>query len=116
MIKPRRFDPSRATVGVFSPAGPDAVRFPGRFRRALAGIESLGWRVRFAPGTEVAVTQSAAKRAADLHALLLDSEVGLLMAMTGGYGSNEILDHLDMDLLRMQAKPKIGRASCRERV
>lgn len=45
------------------------------------------------------------QRIADLHAAFADAETHIIMALRGGYGSNYLLDKLDLDLIRRHPKP-----------
>jgi muramoyltetrapeptide carboxypeptidase len=44
----------------------------------------------------------------DLHAAFADSEVDAIICLRGGYGTPRLLDRIDFDLLRNNAKPFIG--------
>ncbi len=46
-----------------------------------------------------------AQRLADLHAAFADHETQMVMCLRGGYGSNYLLDGLDLDLIRQHPKP-----------
>lgn len=50
-------------------------------------------------------SSSIASRVADLHAAFADPSVDAILTVIGGYNSNELLPHLDFDLIR--ANPKI---------
>jgi muramoyltetrapeptide carboxypeptidase len=76
--------------------------------RATAYLESLGLRVRLmrnAARSEGWASAPAEARAADIHEALLDDEIGVVLAGIGGNHSNQLLPHLDFDLVR--AHPKI---------
>jgi muramoyltetrapeptide carboxypeptidase len=45
------------------------------------------------------------QRLSDLHAAFADPESEILMSLRGGYGSNYILDGLDLELIRKHPKP-----------
>jgi len=45
------------------------------------------------------------QRIADLHAAFADRASQLVMCLRGGYGSNHILEHVDLDIIRAQPKP-----------
>jgi muramoyltetrapeptide carboxypeptidase len=45
------------------------------------------------------------QRLADLHAAFADAESSLIMCLRGGYGSNYLLDGLDLELIRSHPKP-----------
>ena len=44
----------------------------------------------------------------DLHAAFADSEVDAIICLRGGYGTPRLLDRIDFELLRNNAKPFIG--------
>lgn len=46
--------------------------------------------------------------AGDLHALISDPEIDGVLCATGGYVTIRVLEHVDWDLLRTQAKPIVG--------
>jgi muramoyltetrapeptide carboxypeptidase len=45
------------------------------------------------------------QRADDLHAAFADADTQMVMALRGGYGSNYLLDRLDLELIGKRAKP-----------
>jgi len=45
------------------------------------------------------------QRADDLHAAFADAETQMVMTLRGGYGSNYLLDRLDLELIGKHAKP-----------
>ncbi len=47
-------------------------------------------------------------RLGDLHAAFADSEVDAIICLRGGYGTPRLLDRIDFDLLRDNAKPFVG--------
>jgi muramoyltetrapeptide carboxypeptidase len=51
---------------------------------------------------------TAEQRLADLHAAFADPEIDAVICIRGGYGSNYLLEGLDLELLRSNAKPFIG--------
>lgn len=107
LLRPPRLSPG-AAVGVVSPSYPSAARHPHRLARGVAQLERLGWPVVFgAHAREQAgyISAPARDRAADLHDLFRDPRVGAIIAAIGGDHSNQLLPHLDFDLIR--AHPKI---------
>jgi len=62
------------------------------------GVNSLARGPHFFAGTP-------AQRIADLHAAFANPDTSAVMALRGGYGSNYLLDQLDLDLLRNHPKP-----------
>jgi muramoyltetrapeptide carboxypeptidase len=98
-------------VGLFTSSSPAISEFPRRFRRACTALGKTGVSVLVAPnasGKHGLVSASARLRADDLHCLLRDESVGLLMAVSGGYNTNEVLNHLDFGLARTSPKIIVG--------
>lgn len=81
--------------------------------RALATkrLEDLGLRISFGKHVEECnefVTSSTASRVEDLHDAFRDTEVKAILAVIGGYAANQLLPHLDWELIRNNPKPLIG--------
>jgi muramoyltetrapeptide carboxypeptidase len=98
--------PARPHVRVIAPAS------SARADRLLAGaaaLEALGYRVSFgehAQGRHAPYFSAIAEaRLADFHAAFADPGVDLVMCTRGGYGSNYLLEGLDLDLIRKHPKP-----------
>jgi len=53
-------------------------------------------------------SSSAASRLADLHAAFADPSVDGILTFIGGYNANQLLDGLDLDLIRANPKPFCG--------
>src|SRR5438874_8903292 len=107
LVKPPRVRPGD-TVAIVSPSAPAFGRFPHRGERGTAYLESLGLRVRpmrHAAGVDGWVSAPPEARAADLHEAFADPEVAVVLCAIGGNHSNQVLPHLDFDLIR--ANPKI---------
>jgi muramoyltetrapeptide carboxypeptidase len=99
---------------VFSPAAisiiaPASFAKPERVDRGLDQLRTLG----FTPQLGVHTLErgphffagSPAQRLADLHAAFADPNTSAVMTLRGGYGSNYLLDNLDIDLIRNHPKP-----------
>jgi len=98
-----------ATVGVVAPAsGFDSARL----QAGTKALQTLGYRVR--PGANMALRTgqyfagTAQQRADDLHAMFADREVAAIICARGGYGSQQMLPLLDLDVVRANPKPIIG--------
>ena len=108
LLKPRAVLPG-STLAVISPASYPQLE---KVERAIAVLEECGYRVkrgehllsRMAPY----FAGSAEERLADLHAAFADPEVDGIVCSRGGYGSNYLLDGLDLDLVRANPKPLLG--------
>ncbi len=101
--------PEGGTVGVAALASPYDMR--SELERGVEWWEAHGYRVKLAPGIHERddyVAGDARRRAEDLHALFADPEVDVVQALQGGFGSSEILPHVDFDLLAQNAKPFVG--------
>jgi muramoyltetrapeptide carboxypeptidase len=73
--------------------------------------ESKGYRVKFAEGVldrDDYVAGSPERRANDLNGLFDDPEVDVVHCLQGGFGSAQLLPHLDFDLIGRHPKPLIG--------
>ncbi|MEA2434370.1 MAG: muramoyltetrapeptide carboxypeptidase [Actinomycetota bacterium] len=96
------------TVAIATPSYPAPARHPHRMERGVAYLESLGLRVKLMPnarGDDGRWTSgSGAERAADIHAAFVDDEVTLVLASIGGNHSNQMIPHLDYDLIRAHPK------------
>jgi muramoyltetrapeptide carboxypeptidase len=101
--------PDGGTIGVAALASPYDMR--SELERGVEWWEARGYRVRLAPGVhdrDDYVAGEARRRADDLHALFADPEVDVVQALQGGFGSSEILPHLDFDLIARNPKPLVG--------
>ncbi|PAT12522.1 S66 family peptidase [Corynebacterium hadale] len=81
----------------------------GRYVKQLANerLATLGISVTFGDNvreSDMFWSSSAESRAADLHDAFADPEVAGIMSVIGGFTSNEVLPHLDFDLIA--ANPK----------
>lgn len=73
-------------------------------------LEDMGYLVTF--GKNIAspglLSSSVEERVADIHDAFADSDVNGIFTVIGGFNSNELLEHLDYDLIRSNPKPLIG--------
>jgi len=108
--KPRRL-PQGGTIGVVAPAST-----PFRLSdllRGKASWEARGFRVRIDEQTfqrDGYLAGTAATRAAALMALFEDPSIDAIQTACGGFGSTQIIPHLDFDRIARQAKPFVGRS------
>ena len=96
------------TVAIVSPSVPAVANWPHRVELGVAYLESLGLRVRLMPhagGRDGWVSGPPEQRASDLHDAFADDEVAVVLAAIGGNHSNQLLPHLDFDLIA--AHPKV---------
>jgi muramoyltetrapeptide carboxypeptidase len=96
------------TVALVSPSYGALGAWPHRVERAVAYLESLGLKPRAMPHAarnEGWASAPPEARAEDLHAAFSDDEVGVVLCGIGGNHSNQVLPHLDFDLIG--AHPKV---------
>ncbi len=92
------------TVGVIAPAGPIT---PEALAVGLAALSRRGYHPVHLPGIldrDLYFAGSVQRRVDELHAMFADPEVKGIVCFRGGYGSNYLLPHLDIDLIRSHAK------------
>lgn len=108
LIKPRALR-AGDTVGVIAPG--TAVPDPDRLALVEPTLKFFGLRAKL--GKYVAagsghVTRTVAERLDDLHAMFRDPEVQAVFCIRGGYGSMQLLDQIDYDLVRRHPKVFLG--------
>ena len=93
-------------VSVISPA---SFAIPERVGRGLEGIRQLGFSPKLGGNTQsrgpLFFAGSREDRLADLHAAFADPETSFVAAIRGGYGSNYLLNGIDLELIGRNAKP-----------
>ena len=108
LLKPRAVLP-RSTLAVISPASYPQLE---KVERAIAVLEEQGYRVKrgehLLSRMEPYFAGSSAERLADLHSAFADPEVAGIVCSRGGYGSNYLLEGLDLELVRANPKPLLG--------
>ncbi|MGO8757057.1 MAG: S66 peptidase family protein [Terracidiphilus sp.] len=97
---------SAATIGIVAPASPAQ---PERVERGLAALSELGFAPKLAPNALLAeppyFAGTPGQRLADLQAAFADPDTTAVMSLRGGYGSNYLLDHLDLEAIASHPKP-----------
>lgn len=99
------------TIGVIAPSWCGPATFPHRVERGAAYLESLGYRVVVAPhayGRRGYVSGTPEERVADIHALVADRAVRVIVSAIGGNHTCHLLPLLDWDLIRRNPKIFIG--------
>lgn len=108
LLRARKLKPGD-TVGVISPSTP--VGDPDLLQKAERTIKYFGWKLKWgrSVGKKAGYFGSAvADRVDDLHAMFRDPEVAAVFAIRGGYGSSQMLDRIDYDLIRRNPKVFVG--------
>jgi muramoyltetrapeptide carboxypeptidase len=97
---------SGAGIGVIAPA---SFAQPERVERGLEQLRALGFAPRLGQhaleGGPLYFAGRREQRLADLHAAFADETTSAVMCLRGGYGSNYLLDGLDLEVIRKHPKP-----------
>ncbi len=97
--------PNHAGISVVAPASfARAERVEGGAER----LRAMGYAPRFAEHAlergPLFFAGTQEQRIADLHAAFADDETQMAMCLRGGYGSNYLLEHVDLELIRRHPK------------
>lgn len=97
---------SGAGVSVIAPA---SFAQPERVERGLAALRTLGFQPKLGASANergpLYFAGTRGRRLADLHAAFDDESAGVVMCLRGGYGSNYLLDGLDVQMIARHPKP-----------
>ncbi|WP_422776430.1 S66 peptidase family protein [Pseudomonas mediterranea] len=99
--------PAQGLIGVIAPAGPA----PLDTDKAVQWMRDRGHELRIFPGVyekDGYLAGSDDTRLNDLHEAFADPEVNAIICLRGGYGTPRLLDRVDFELLRRNAKPFVG--------
>jgi muramoyltetrapeptide carboxypeptidase len=98
-----------AQVAVIAPA---SNAKPERIEQGLAALRARGFAAVASEHVfgkeEPYFSGTAAERLADLHDAFADPDIEAIFAVRGGYGSNYLLEDIDLDLVRANPKPFFG--------
>jgi muramoyltetrapeptide carboxypeptidase len=98
-----------AGVSVISPA---SFAMPDRVDRGMERLRQLGYSPRLGTNTQVRgplfFAGSPERRLKDLHAAFADPETTFVAAVRGGYGSNYLLNAIDLALIERLPKPLLA--------
>src|SRR6202012_1411570 len=107
-VKPAALRPG-ATLAVLSPA---STPKPELVHRGIAHLNSLGYKTVLSPHAldrgPLYYAGTVEDRVAGLHAAFPDSSMDGIICTRGGWGSAELLPHLDAALIRSNPKAFIG--------
>ena len=108
MLKPAAVAPD-ARIAVIAPASSSK---PERLSRGIEALRARGYDAEFgkyAQGRQAPYfSGTAEERLADLHAAFADPEIQAIFCTRGGYGSNYLLEDIDLELIRDNPKPLFG--------
>lgn len=108
MLKAKSLKPGD-TVGLVSPS--TYVVDPDQLQLMQLTAQMFGWKTKVGKQVgrrEASPGDSIAARVADLHAMFADPEVQGIICVRGGYGTPQLLDQLDFDLIRRNPKMLLG--------
>ncbi|MBS1803398.1 MAG: LD-carboxypeptidase [Acidobacteria bacterium] len=95
-----------AGISVISPA---SFALPERVGSGLERLRQLGFSPKLGGRTQsrgpLFFAGSAEDRLLDLHSAFADPETSFVAAVRGGYGSNYLLNGVDLELIKQNAKP-----------
>lgn len=98
--------PAGASIGIVAPA---SFAYPQRVQDGVAGLRAQGFAPVLATNAgergPLYFAGTAQQRLADLHAAFADKATRAVMCLRGGYGSNYLLDALDLKLIARHPKP-----------
>jgi muramoyltetrapeptide carboxypeptidase len=105
--------PRAAAVGVkIAVLSPASTPDPVKIARGVEALRTLGFLPVEAPHMltrgPLYFAGTVEQRLLDLHAAFADDSIRVLFATRGGYGSNYLLEELDMDILGDHPKPFFG--------
>lgn len=92
------------TVGIVAPAGPVNRQ---QFEAGVLALQQLGLEPVFSQGIfehELYFAGGVRRRVDELHEMFRAPEVKAVICARGGYGSNYLLPHLDLDLIAKHPK------------
>jgi muramoyltetrapeptide carboxypeptidase len=105
LLKPQPVAPD-AAISIVAPASPAKLE---RVDLGLAALRSLGYAPKLAPNALLRAPLYFAgtprERIVDLHAAFADADTAAIMCIRGGYGSNYMLDGLDLETIAAHPKP-----------
>ena len=109
VLRPDALRPGNV-IGLITPASPS---FEGNRSKieAKLNLESLGFNVKFAKNIlkkRGYLAGTVQERISDIHEMFADPEVKAIMAIRGGYGSAQLLPHLDYKLIKKNPKIFVG--------
>lgn len=97
-------------IGIVSPSS-EIKSFPRRLERGMENLRKQGYQLKLLPnalnkfGNEAG---SVDERVQDIHEAFRDPTIKAIMASTGGYTANTLLNDLDFELIRHHPKIFIG--------
>lgn len=110
MIKPKRLLPGW-TIWIISPSSPLLWLVPHRVENAIINLSSLWYKIKFWKNSKIISDYTAwdiSQRVADIEEMFLDDEVQMIMCAIWWFHSNQIIHHINYDIIRKNPKIFIG--------
>ncbi len=108
LLKPPAI-PSGARIAIVAPA---SSAKPERITRGVEALRALGYEPVLSEHAcgklPPFFSATPEERLADLHRAFADPAIAAIICTRGGYGSNYLLDDLNLDLIRTHPKPFFG--------
>lgn len=98
-----------ATIGIVSPSGP--VRDERQFQKGVDVLKARGYDVQVAPralARTFHMSASGREKADDLNAMFADPAVSAIFPSVGGHTANQVIEHLDFDVIERNPKLLVG--------
>jgi muramoyltetrapeptide carboxypeptidase len=110
MFKPNHLQRGDS-IGAVSPSSPMAGLLPHRVEQGVKMLEKLGFVVKIGEHA-LSISQHTAggpkERADDINSFFRDESINAIISFIGGNHSNQILEHLDFDLIMNNPKIFMG--------
>ena len=98
-------------IRVIAPSRSLAAVWVEKYEKALAYLESQGFKVSFSKHSREMDewnSSSIQSRVDDIHEAFLDDKVKAILTAIGGFNVNQILEHIDYDIIRQHPKILCG--------
>lgn len=99
------------TIGIISTSTPVAALCPRRLKRGINYLESMGFKVKLGKNALKKIDYLAGtidERVQDLHDFVRDKEVKAIINAIGGFNSNQLIEHIDYELIKNNPKIILG--------
>lgn len=110
MKKIKRIEQGDSIAVVATSAGVSTL-FPHRVERGIEALKNIGLKPKVFPTVGMMNKNGAGDpevRAKDINDAFEDSDIKAIIAVTGGYTANQIIEYLDFDLIKRNPKAFVG--------
>lgn len=95
------------TVGIFAPSEPLDTTRRERVKKGAERLKSLGFKVHFGQAVFESYYYMAGtleQRVKDLHEMLMNPSVTMILTAWGGRSANQLIDHIDYEIVAQNPK------------